>query len=81
MTPPTEQKSRYRTRKRSIETNVLGVCSPNIQFIYVLAGWEGSTYNGRVFRNTISRPNGLRVPQSKHALQYLIPFNQFFFLK
>ena len=79
MTPPTEQKSRYRTRKESIATNVLGVCSPNMQFIYVLPGWEGSAHDGRVLRNAISRPNGLRVPQGKHILQYSIPFNQFFF--
>ncbi|XP_071913895.1 protein ALP1-like [Coffea arabica] len=68
VTPPTEQKSRYRTRKGSIATNVLGVCSPNMQFIYVLPGWEGSAHDGRVLRNAISRPNGLRVPQGCYYL-------------
>nr|XP_027118694.1 protein ALP1-like [Coffea arabica] len=68
VTPPTEQKSRYRTRKGSIATNVLGVCSPNMQFIYVLPGWEGSAHDGRVLRNAISRPNGFRVPQGCYYL-------------
>ena len=65
MTPPSDQKPRYRTRKASIATNVLGVCSPNMRFIYVLPGWEGSAHDGCVLRNAISRPNGLRVPQGK----------------
>lgn len=63
VTPPSDQKGRYRTRKASIATNVLGVCNLNMQFIYVLPGWEGSAHDGRVLRNAISRPNGLRVPQ------------------
>ncbi|XP_027169686.1 protein ALP1-like [Coffea eugenioides] len=68
VTPPSDQKPRYRTRKASIATNVLGVCSPNMRFIYVLPGWEGSAHDGRVLRNAISRPNGLRVPQGCYYL-------------
>ncbi|GJY92917.1 ALP1-like protein [Tanacetum coccineum] len=62
VTPPSGEKSRYRTRKGCISTNVLGVCCPNMQFIYVLPGWEGSAHDGRVLRDAISRPQGLRVP-------------------
>ncbi|XP_047332017.1 putative nuclease HARBI1 [Impatiens glandulifera] len=62
VTPPNENKSQYRTRKGCISTNVLGVCCPKMQFIYVLPGWEGSAHDGRVLRDAISRPNGLRVP-------------------
>ncbi|KAL3533005.1 hypothetical protein ACH5RR_006526 [Cinchona calisaya] len=61
--PPTEYKSRYRTRKSNLATNVLGVCAPDMQFIYVLPGWEGSAHNGRVLHDAICRPNGLKVPQ------------------
>jgi hypothetical protein len=39
---PEADKSRYRTRKGEIATNVLVVCSQDLQFIYVLPGWEGS---------------------------------------
>ncbi|KAH6766322.1 hypothetical protein C2S52_017305 [Perilla frutescens var. hirtella] len=42
---PKEDKPRYRTRKGEIATNVLGVCSQDMEFIYVLPGWEGSTGN------------------------------------
>ncbi|KAG6526099.1 hypothetical protein ZIOFF_016076 [Zingiber officinale] len=68
VTPPTEDKPRYRTRKGCISTNVLGVCCPNMQFIYVLPGWEGSAHDGRVLRDAISRPHGLRVPRGCYYL-------------
>ncbi|KAF5952622.1 hypothetical protein HYC85_010566 [Camellia sinensis] len=60
--PPAIDKPRYRSRKGEIATNVLGVCSQDMQFIYVLPGWEGSASDSRVLRDAISRPNGLRVP-------------------
>ena len=56
-------KPRYRTRKNEITTNVLGVCSQDMQFIYILPGWEGSTADSRILRNAISRRNGLKVPK------------------
>lgn len=56
---------RYRTRKGDIATNVLGVCSQDMQFIYILPGWEGSAADSRVLRDAISRRNGLIVPQGK----------------
>ncbi|KAJ9556263.1 hypothetical protein OSB04_010877 [Centaurea solstitialis] len=48
-TPPSDEKARYRTKKGCISTNVLGVCCPNMQFIYVLPGWEGSAHDGRSY--------------------------------
>lgn len=68
VTPPSREKPRYRTRKGCISTNVLGVCCPNMQFIYVLPGWEGSAHDGRVLRDAISRPQGLRVPHGSYYL-------------
>ena len=56
---------RYRTRKNEIANNVLGVCSHDMQFIYLLHGWEGSAADSRVLRDAISRRNGLKVPQGK----------------
>ena len=45
---PLEEKRRYLNCKGEIATNVLGVCSQDMQFIYVLPGWEGSAADGRV---------------------------------
>ena len=58
-------KPQYRSRKNNVATNVLGVCAPDMQFIYVLSGWEGSATDGRVLRDALSRPNGLVVPRGK----------------
>ncbi|CAN1147404.1 hypothetical protein LINPERHAP2_LOCUS15853, partial [Linum perenne] len=54
---------RYRTRKGTLGINVLGVCNSNLEFIYTLAGWEGSAHDGRVLRDAFLRPNGLKVPR------------------
>ncbi|KAG8390603.1 hypothetical protein BUALT_Bualt01G0100700 [Buddleja alternifolia] len=42
--------------------NVLGVVDCNINFVYMLLGWEGSSADGRVLRDDVSRVNGLKVP-------------------
>nr|GEW27231.1 protein ALP1-like [Tanacetum cinerariifolium] len=63
-----EDKPRYRTRKGEIATNVLGVCSQDMQFIFVLPGWEGSAANGRVLREALDRPYGLKVPRPYYYL-------------
>lgn len=46
--------------------NVLGVCTPNMEFVFVLPGWEGSAHDGRILRDAISRPNGFKVPKGKN---------------
>ncbi|XP_048493239.1 protein ALP1-like [Beta vulgaris subsp. vulgaris] len=60
-----QEKGKYWTRKNTVAMNVLGVCSPNMEFIYVLPGWEGSAHDVRVLRNALSKPNGFRVPRGK----------------
>ncbi|MFQ6650499.1 hypothetical protein Gotur_022410, partial [Gossypium turneri] len=50
----TIDKPRYRTRKGDIAINMLGVCTPDMQFVYVLPGWEGFVADGRVLRDAIS---------------------------
>ncbi|MBA0876953.1 hypothetical protein Goshw_014579, partial [Gossypium schwendimanii] len=35
---PTIDEPKYRTIKGDIETNMLGVCTPNMHFVYVLPG-------------------------------------------
>ncbi|KAL0449480.1 UNVERIFIED_CONTAM: hypothetical protein Slati_1504400 [Sesamum latifolium] len=68
---PEHEKGCYRTRKSDIAVNVLGVCNPNMQFIFVLSGWEGSATDSRVLRDAINRPNGLRVPTGTMDTDYI----------
>ncbi|MED6216203.1 hypothetical protein PIB30_116563 [Stylosanthes scabra] len=63
-----EDKSRYRTRKDKISTNVLGVCNRDMNFVYVLSGWEGSASDSRVFKDAISRRNNLKIPIGNYYL-------------
>ncbi|TYK08067.1 retrotransposon protein [Cucumis melo var. makuwa] len=59
---------RYRSRKSDITTNVLGLCSQNGEFIFVMPGWEGSASDSRVLRDVVSRPIGLKVPKGYYYL-------------
>ncbi|CAN1145822.1 Putative nuclease HARBI1, partial [Linum perenne] len=63
-----EDQPRYRNRKGEVSINVLGVCNPDGQFIYCLAGWEGSAHDARVLRDALARPNGLKVPKGQYYL-------------
>ena len=62
ITPNAKDRPRYQTRKGRFTTNVLGVCTRDMLFIYVLAGWEGSASDSRVLHDAIIRQNGLKVP-------------------
>nr|GMC66620.1 protein ALP1-like [Ipomoea batatas] len=55
--------SSYRNRHGIISQNVLAACNFDIEFIYVLSGWEGSTHDSKLLSDSLSRRNGLKVPQ------------------
>ena len=63
-----KDKVRFRNRKGEISTNVLGVCTRDMKFVYVLPGWEGSAHDNRVLRDALSRRNPLRVPQGNENI-------------
>jgi hypothetical protein len=64
--PPAEQ-PRYRNRKGHLSQNVLAVCNMEMEFTYVLAGWEGSAHDGTVYRNA-RYFNGFITPPGKYWL-------------
>ena len=55
--------SSYRNRHGTISQNVLAACNFDLEFIYVLSGWEGSAHDSKVLNDALSRRNGLKVPQ------------------
>ncbi|CAI0560534.1 unnamed protein product [Linum tenue] len=61
--PLKEERTKYRDRSGHLSINCLGVCTPKLEFIYCLAGWEGSAHDARVLRDALNRPNGLVVPE------------------
>lgn len=50
----------YQNKKGKPVTSVLGFCNININFIFVLVGWESLASNSQVLQYAISRPNGLK---------------------
>ncbi|XP_042034187.1 uncharacterized protein LOC121780637 [Salvia splendens] len=56
-------KPRYQTRKGQITTNTLAVCDRNMQFVFILPGWEGSAGDSQVLRDAVCRVPGFKVPQ------------------
>ena len=56
---PKTDKPRFRSRKNEVATNVLGVCAPDMQLIYVYPGWEGSAADGRVRSNFLGPTTSL----------------------
>ena len=60
---PAIDRPTFRTHKGEIDTNVLSLYNTKGDFIYVLAGWEGSTADSRILRDALAQPNGLQVPK------------------
>ncbi|KAH6810418.1 nuclease HARBI1-like protein [Perilla frutescens var. frutescens] len=48
--------------------NILAACNFDLQFMYVLSGWEGSAYDSKLLSDALSRTNDLQVPQGKYFL-------------
>ncbi|KNE87276.1 hypothetical protein PSTG_19343, partial [Puccinia striiformis f. sp. tritici PST-78] len=55
MTLPTEKQPPYRNRKGIIAQNVLAVVNFDMEFLYVLAGWEGSAHDSRVISDAFTK--------------------------
>jgi hypothetical protein len=47
--------------KNAPTQNVLAAFSFDLKFTYVLAGWEGSTYDATILADALQRHDGLRV--------------------
>ncbi|KAG8388663.1 hypothetical protein BUALT_Bualt02G0148700 [Buddleja alternifolia] len=63
-----KDKARYRNRKGDVSVNVLAVYDINMNYVYMLCGWEGSAADSRVLKDAITRDNGFRVPDGKYYL-------------
>ncbi|KAL6223547.1 hypothetical protein ACLB2K_006932 [Fragaria x ananassa] len=60
--------SSYRNHHSIPFQNVLAACNFDLEFIYVLSGWEGSAHDSKLLNDVLSRRNGLEVPQGKYFL-------------
>ena len=56
-------KPRYQSRKGDISTNVLTACSVDMEFTYVLPGWEGSAADSRILKDALLRTHSIKIPR------------------
>lgn len=59
--------ARYRNRKGHLTQNVLAACNFEMEFKYILAGWEGSAHDGAVYRSGLYK-HGFITPPGKYWL-------------
>lgn len=64
---PLDEQPRYRNRKGHLSQNVLAACNFEMEFTYVLAGWEGSAHDGTVYRDAHYN-QGFITPLGKYWL-------------
>ncbi|XP_019084283.1 PREDICTED: putative nuclease HARBI1 [Camelina sativa] len=61
---PGQDTASYRNRKGQISQNVLAACNFDLEFTYVLSGWEGSAHDAKVLQDALTRnTNKLVVPE------------------
>jgi len=56
----------WRGRKDILTQNVLAAVNFNINFVYILAGWEGTAHNYRVINSV--KKKGFKAPQGRYYL-------------
>jgi hypothetical protein len=64
---PTELQPRYKNRKGTLSQNILAICNFDMQFVYILAGWEGSAHDSQVLSNA-QASQGFSTPKGKYWL-------------
>jgi hypothetical protein len=56
---PDDKAAQYRDRKGRLSQNILAACTFDMRFSYILAGWEGSATDSRVYED--ARQHGFAV--------------------
>ena len=61
---PADKQIPYRNWYCDITQNILAVVDFGMSFIYILPGWEGFAYNGKVLKDAISK--GFKAPPGQY---------------
>ncbi|XP_010495211.1 PREDICTED: putative nuclease HARBI1 [Camelina sativa] len=70
---PTKKAPSYRNRKGDISQNVLAACNFDLEFMYVLSGWEGSAHDSKVLNDALTRnTNRLPVPEEIESAEEVV---------
>jgi hypothetical protein len=63
---PKASRTAFRNQKGVLSQNVLAVCTLDMEFVYVLAGWEGSASDSRMFEDALRK--GFTIPKDRYYL-------------
>ena len=66
---PVNDQVRFIGRKNLPTQNVMAVCSFDMRFTFVLAGWEGTAHDTRIFNAAVNTPH-LNFPSPPHSKFY-----------
>jgi hypothetical protein len=64
---PIELQPGHRNRKGTLSQNILVVCNFDMEFVYILAGWEGSAHDARVLSDA-QASQGFLTPRGRYWL-------------
>lgn len=68
---PKQKAPSFRNRKGDVSQNVLAACNFDLEFMYVLSGWEGSAHDSKVLNDALTRKtNRLPVPEGTYKSFY-----------
>ncbi|KAG7603805.1 putative harbinger transposase-derived nuclease domain-containing protein [Arabidopsis thaliana] len=63
----------FRNRKGDISQNMLAACNFDVEFMYVLSGWEGSAHDSKVLNDALTRnSNRLPVPEEDESAEEVV---------
>ncbi|XP_054788932.1 uncharacterized protein LOC129294533 [Prosopis cineraria] len=68
---PASEKSKYIGRKGISTQNVMAVCDWDMCFTFVLAGWEGTAHDARIFQHTLTT-RSMNFPHPPSGKYYLV---------
>ncbi|XP_013591333.1 PREDICTED: uncharacterized protein LOC106299869 [Brassica oleracea var. oleracea] len=73
---PTSDVPSYRNRKGFISQNVFAACNFDLEFMYVLSGWERSAHDSKILSNALTRHGSrLTIPEGMYLSLEVIPPN------
>ncbi|KAL0722716.1 hypothetical protein Bca4012_037315 [Brassica carinata] len=63
----------FRNRKGDISQNVLAACNFDLEFIYLLSGWECPAHDSKILNDALTKnTNRLPVPEGTYIYKYIL---------
>lgn len=67
-----DERDLFRNQEGFLSQNIIATCSFDLQFQYVLAGWEGSSSDQRILNSALTREDSLHIPEGIFFIMNII---------